>query len=180
MTATGFLSPTTLLDQLNLLSCKEIADFGSGPGHFTMELARALKDKGRVHAFDVQDGPLAVLRSNAQHASLRNISTLKCNLEHPHATHLPDNTQDMVMMANVLYQSENRPAMIAEASRILKPNGQLVVLEWSSGAGNLGPAREHRIIPDKLKLLTTDAGLSFVKSLNAGSDHYGMIFSKHG
>jgi len=180
MIASGFLSPKALLGQLNLLSLKEIADFGSGPGHFTVELALALKDKGRVHAFDVQDGPLAVLRSNAQHASIHNISTLRCNLEVPRATRLTDNSMDMVLMANILYQSENRPAMIAEAVRILKPQGQLVVLEWSSGAGNLGPAREHRIVPDKLKLLATDAGLSFVKSLNAGSDHYGMIFSKNG
>jgi len=180
MTQTGFLSPKAIIDQISLPPAATLADFGCGPGHFTLELARALHEKGHVYGFDIQDEPLAVLRSHAQHAGIHNISTVKCNLEIPHGTRLADGSADLVLMANVLYQSDHRPAMLTEASRILKPSGQLVVLEWAIGAGSLGPAREHRIIPDKLKLLATDAGLSFAKSLSAGSDHYGMLFTNHG
>lgn len=175
-----FLSPSSLISQLSLRPAMHIADFGSGPGHITIELARALHDKGRVFAFDVQDEPLAVLRSSAQHASIHNIATHKCNLEKSHSTRLADATIDLVLMANILHQSEDRPALLSEASRVLKAGGQLVVIEWSSGAGVMGPSREHRIIPDKLKLLATDAGLTFTKSLNAGSEHYGMIFTRNG
>ena len=178
MTHTGFLSPKSIIDQITIPPASTLADFGCGPGHFTLELARALHEKGHVYAFDVQDAPLAVLRSHAQHSGIHNISTVKCNLEKSHSTRLADNTVDLVLMANLLYQSEDRPALLTEAARILKSKGQLIVLDWSLGGGSLGPAREHRIIPDKLKLLTTDAGLTFVKSLNAGSDHYGMIFQK--
>lgn len=180
MTAPGFLSPKSIIDQLNLTSATTIADFGSGPGHFTLDLARALHDKARIYAFDVQDAPLSVLRSHAQHAGLHSISTVKCNLELPRSTRLAENSVDFILMANILHQSEDRPALLAEAARIMKPQSQLLVLEWTIGAGNLGPAREHRIIPDKLKLLATDAGLVFTKSVQAGSEHYGMIFTKNG
>jgi ubiquinone/menaquinone biosynthesis C-methylase UbiE len=58
------------------------------------------------------------------------------NVQFVHAsclhTGLEDATLDTVLMANVLQMVSDRHAALAEASRVLRPGGRLLILAWTA------------------------------------------------
>lgn len=174
-----FLHPETALNELSIHGNMHIADLGSGAGHFSLAAARMLAQGGKVHAFDVQKEPLESLRTDAARFGLHNITTQHADLELPGGTRLADGSMDVVFLHNILFQAEDKPAMIKEAARILHPNGKLSVIDWVlASAAGAGPAHEQRISKEMVKELAKVAGLSYEKDFRAGSQHYGMIFKK--
>ncbi len=99
-----------------------IADIGCGNGLLTLELARAVGSKGRIFGID----PSKDMRQSAQD---------RCR-EHDwveiidgSADKLPvqSNSIDKAVSVQVFEYLDDMPAAIAEAHRILKPGGRLVV-----------------------------------------------------
>jgi len=172
-----FLNPDTTLDEINVHGNMHVADLGSGAGHFSLAAARRLASGGRVHAFDVQKEPLESLRADAARLGLHNITTLWTDLERPESTKLAQGSMDVVFLHNVLFQAEDKPAMIKEASRILHPNGKLSVIDWVASVGG-GPEQQNRISKEQVKELATKNGLAYEKDFRTGSHHYGIILRK--
>ena len=67
-----------------------------------------------------------------------------------------------------------------EALRILKPKGQLLLIDWSESFGGIGPHANQVITPDMARVLCESAGFIFDKHIKVGDHHYGMIFKKQG
>lgn len=175
----SFLHPEKTLTELSIHGNMHVADLGSGAGHFTLAAARMLGSSGRVHAFDVQQPPLEHLRTTAARMGLHNITTAQVDLERPGSTKLADNSMDRVFLHNVLFQSENKTAMIKEAARILRPGGKCSVIDWvAASASGLGPETSCRISADHVREVATQAHLVFEKNFAAGAQHYGLIFTK--
>lgn len=175
----GMMHPTQLLEHIDIHGNMQVADFGSGMGHLTITLAKRLAKNGTVHAFDVQKEALETLRRDARAEGVLNIQALWTDLETPKSTKLADRSMDLVIIANVLFQSDAKDAMIAEAHRILKPTGKVVVTDWSPETLSAGPPSTRRIPKDSMKELFHKHHFQFVKEIPAGAHHYAMIFSKH-
>jgi len=120
---------------------------------------------------------LEAVRSKAKLEGLFNIKIVRGNLEKPNGSTLEDESCDMVFIANVLFQVPDKPGLINEAYRVLKKNGELVVVEWKPYIA-LGPQKEHRLSEEELKQLVISKGFSEPKPINAGSHHYGFVFKK--
>jgi len=170
-----FLNPTEILKQLKLKDDMSAADFGCGSGGWTIPLAKIL-EKGKVFAFDIQEEMLSALRGRAKLENLQNIETKRCDLEEPKSTRLEDNSLDLVLIPNLLFQIKNKKDIIEEAKRILKKDGKILVLDWSPGA-YLGP-KESRVSEEEVKKIAKDLDLNLEKEFKAGSYHYGLIFRK--
>ena len=151
------------------------AEFGCGSAVFTLKLAKKLH-KGKVYAMDVQEEKLSALQGKAALAHIGNISTIHCNLEEPGATGLQSNMLDIVLIPNVLFQAENKYAMIEEAVRILKSGGQLLIIDWLK-KGKFSP-KEGMISPDEVKKMAGMLGVTFKKEFSAGDYHYALSFVK--
>ncbi|HLD34697.1 MAG TPA: class I SAM-dependent methyltransferase, partial [Patescibacteria group bacterium] len=106
-----------------------------------------------------------------------NIEAIRANLEVLGSSRLPDNSQDMVLLANILFQSTKKREIISEAARVLKTGGSLIVIDWKKGTGG-GPPDELRAEPTEMKALLSADIFSFQKDIDAGSFHYGMMFVK--
>jgi ubiquinone/menaquinone biosynthesis C-methylase UbiE len=62
------------------------------------------------------------------------------------ATSLPDGGCDVVFISAVWHEIDDAVAVLAEFARILKPDGRLVLVDWSpDGVRPPGPPLEHRI-----------------------------------
>lgn len=109
-----------------------IADFGAGHGFFTIPLARAAGPNGKVYAIDVQDAALDAVRSKAGFEHLLNIEYVRADLDLPGGSHLKDRYIDFVLIANVLFQVENKDMILREAWRILRTGGRLAMIEWNA------------------------------------------------
>ena len=138
-------------------------------------MAKKLK-KGRVYAMDVQEEKLSALQGRSKIEKIHNIRTVLCDLEEVGASKIPDNFLDVVLIPNVLFQAENKDGMIEEAVRILKPNGQLLIIDWL--ASKPFSPKEGSITPDEVKEMADSLDLSFKKEFAVGDYHYALLFTK--
>jgi ubiquinone/menaquinone biosynthesis C-methylase UbiE len=172
----GFMRPEEVLAKLDIKEGMKIADFGCGAGYFAILLAKAVEKEGTVYAVDIQQSALESVQGRARIDSILNIETIRGDLERENGSKLGNKSMDMVMLANILFQSKSKDAILKEAKRVLTKNGRLVVIEWNDDAP-FGPKPAYRISKEKLKQAVKDAGFVLEKEFNAGSSHYGLVFS---
>jgi len=170
-----FLNPEKILDQLDLHSNMVAADFGCGAGNFSVPLAKRL-EKGLVYALDVQTASLSALKGRCLAENINNIKVVRVDLEKPKGSSLQDSLLDLVLVVNILFQSEQKNAIIGEAKRVLKRRGKLVVIDWIPGKAR--GIMEGAIAPDAVKKMAQEAGLKFEKEFDAGEFHYCLVFTK--
>jgi len=168
-----FVNPIEVLDQLDLRESMIAADFGSGSGGWTIPLAKRLK-QGRVWAIDLQDEPLSVLMAKARSQGLSNIKKLISNIEKP-VMDIRNMSCDWVLMTDLLFETDDDSAIFQEASRILKPGGKILVVDWKPDA-SVGP-KEGKMSAEQVEQV---AGTHFIldKKFKAGDYHYALVFTK--
>lgn len=174
-----FSDPNTIVTALAIPPGAVVADLGAGTGAFSFLLAQKVGPTGKVYACDVQKDILTRLESDARDRGITNIQTVHSNVEVHQGTKLRDGSIDWVMVANVLFQIEDRPGFVREIARILKPGGSIVLIEWSESFGNIGPHVKEVIgRTDAVKLFADVAFHPTPQVIDAGSHHYGIVFRK--
>lgn len=171
----GFFNPEDILKELQLSESMTAAEFGSGSGIFAILLAKKLR-LGKVYGLDIQEEKLSALKNRAALEKLLNIETILCDLEAVKGSTLPNNSVDVILICNVLFQAENKSAIIIEAKRVVKLGGQVLIIDWKDGA-SFGP-KEGKITPEQVKKIAIEAGLTLKKEFEAGSYHYGLLFTE--
>lgn len=170
------MRPEEVLKNFDIREGMKVADFGCGAGYFTIVIAKQIGKGGMVYAIDVQQTALESVEGRARIHSLLNISLIRGNLEKEQGSTLSGESMDMVILANILFQSKMKDAILKEAKRILKKTGKIVVIEWNDGA-LLGPNSAYRIRKDEMKKLVKETGFVLEKEFQAGNSHYGLMFS---
>ncbi len=173
----GFLNPETILEQLDIRDNMQVADFGSGRGYFSIPLAKIVP-RGKVYALDVVREALEAVKGKAKIEKISNIETIHCNLEILNGSKLTGDSVDLVVLANILFQSQKKSAILKEAKRVLKEDGQLVLIEWIVDSP-LAPKKGWLISKEEAKQLAEAEGLRLDKELDIDSQHYGMVFKKN-
>ncbi len=174
----GFMNPDKIVGGFGITEGMVVADFGSGAGYFTILLGQKVGPNGKVYALDIQESALDNVRVKAKSAGLENVETIRSNLEVPGSSGLADNSQDMVLLANILFQSEQKADILKEAARVLKKGGFLVVIDWKRAAGGFGPPDNLRTDEFTMRSLVLGGGLVLENEIDAGQFHYGMKFKK--
>ncbi len=174
----GFMNPDKIASGFGIKEGMMIADFGSGAGFFAVLLGQKVGSSGKVYALDIQESALDNVRVKVRAAGLENVETIRSNLEVPGSSGLKDNSQDMVLLANILFQSEKKAEIIREGVRVLKNGGIFVVIDWKRSAGGFGPPDNLRTDEVAMRSLVLGEGLVFENEIDAGQFHYGMIFKK--
>ena len=172
-----FLNVEKIVDELNIAPNEAVADFGAGHGFFTIAFAKRVGPSGQVFAIDVLETALESIRSQAKIEGLFNIKIIRANLEKLGGSNLPADSCDLVLIANVLFQVPDKPSLIDEAKRVLKGGGRLAVIEWKPYIA-VGPIKTSRMPEAELKQLILSKGFSEIGSINAGTHHYGLVFTK--
>ena len=174
----GFLNPDLIINEFGLREGMSVADFGSGAGYFTILVAERVGKEGRVYALDIMESALDSVRAKARAAGLENVEIIRTNLEVVGSSGLADQSQDVVLVANILFQSEKKSEIIREARRVLKDSGLLVIIDWKKGAGGFGPPDSLRTEETAMRSLAVGGGLVFERNFDAGQFHFGMVFRK--
>lgn len=155
-----------------------VADFGAGSGHYVLEIAKRLEGAGHVYAIDVQKELLSRIRSEAHKHGYKHVETIWGDLEYVGGSKIADNHIDVVLISNLLFQLELKAPPIAEARRILKRGGKLVIIDWSESFGGMGPIKKHVVKKDQALALAEAEGFRLKKEFPAGAHHYGLLFEK--
>ncbi len=170
-----FSDPSVNLSKLGISHGMKVVDLGAGSGFYTLEAARLVGPGGRIYAIDVQKEILERIRTTGASQNLRNIEVIWANAEKIGGTKLREGIADRVIASNVLFQIEKPEEFALEIKRLLKPNGKILVIDWTAGSP-LGP----KIVfsAEKAQMLFEKAGFKVDQSFMAGDHHYGLVLTK--
>jgi len=107
-----------------LRSGETVLDLGSGGGIDVLLSARRVGETGFAYGVDMTDEMLALARANAAKAGVSNVEFVKGTIED---VPLPDGAVDVVISNCVINLSVDKPAVLAEMFRVLRPGGRIGV-----------------------------------------------------
>jgi len=148
-------------------------DFGCGSGSWALPLAKSL-DLGTVYGLDILEEPLSVLKGRARAEGLENIKTILADIEK--GSGLDNEIADLVLITDLLFETDNDKAIFEEAKRILKRGGKILVVDWKKDVA-LGP-KNGWVLPSEIKAIAQELGLTLFKEFEAGAYHFALIFEK--
>ena len=99
-----------------------VLDLGSGGGIDVILSAKRVGPTGTAYGVDMTDEMLALAQQNAREAGVSNVHFLKGMIEQ---IPLPADSVDVVISNCVINLSVDKPAVLAEISRVLRPGGRI-------------------------------------------------------
>lgn len=172
-----FVEPAKIISQLGLKEGDHVADLGAGSGHFTIAASLLVGSTGRVFAIEVQKDMVARLDNEAKRRSLANVTAVWGDIEVIKGTRLRDFSVDFIFLCNVMFQVKDKTGLLSEVKRILKPKGKILLIDWTGSFGQMGPSVENVFDSSKAESLFLESGFKKESSIEAGDQHYGLVFS---
>ena len=173
-----FSHPQTNLLQMGLLEGMKVADFGAGSGHYALALSRIVGESGHVYAIDIQNDVLIHLQGTVLQHGIKNVDTICADIEKHGGTKLRSSVVDAVVLSNVLFQADDKHAVVKEIKRVLMPGGKVLVSDWAGSYGGIGPAKEQVVTEHEAEELFITAGFHKVKSYRSGPHHYSIVLTR--
>lgn len=119
----GCGNPTAVAD---LREGETVLDLGSGGGIDVILSAKRVGPTGTAYGVDMTDEMLALARKNAQDAGVTNVHFLRGVIE---AIPLSADAIDVVISNCVINLSTDKPAVLTEIARVLRPGGRVGVTD---------------------------------------------------
>jgi arsenite methyltransferase len=136
--ALGCANPSALAD---LQPGETVLDLGSGGGVDVLLSARRVGAEGFVYGLDMTPEMLELAERNRAAAGAENVRFLHGRIEQ---IPLPDDSVDVVLSNCVVNLSPDKPAVLAEAYRVLRPGGRLAIADIAT-RGALPAALQHNL-----------------------------------
>src|SRR3954471_9726080 len=103
---------------------ESVLALGSGGGIDVLLSARRVGPTGTAYGLDMTDEMLDLARANQAKAGVENVQWLKGHIE---AIPLPDESVDVVLSNCVINLSTDKPRVLRETARVLRPGGRFAV-----------------------------------------------------
>src|SRR5690625_1163587 len=103
--------------------------------------------KQLVYAVDIESKMLEMLKENAEQKQLENMQYVESDLDR---IQLDDDSVNKVMISLVLHEVPKLDKTLSEIKRILKPGGNILIIEWEAVQTEAGPPLHHRIASEEM------------------------------
>jgi SAM-dependent methyltransferase len=151
--------PDEVVKTLGLGPGQTACDIGAGPGYFSLRLAKAVGEAGRVYAVDVEPRILSALVDRIGKARALNVTPV---LALPDDPLLPPAACDVVLIVDTYHHFTDGPAYLRRVVRSLKPGGRIVNVDYHKRKTPVGPPLEHRMAREVFLEQAAAAGLVVV------------------
>ena len=135
----------------------KVLDIAGGTGDLALKFSKMVGSTGQVILADINSSMLNVGRDRLTDLGVTgNINYVQANAE---CLPFPDNSFDCITIAFGLRNVTDKDAALRSMHRILKPGGQLLVLEFSQPDGWLAPIYDtysFKLLPKIGKVFTGD------------------------
>jgi ubiquinone/menaquinone biosynthesis C-methylase UbiE len=142
--------PTEVIKFLGDLKNKTIIDIGAGTGYFEFKIN---EPSAKIIAADVDDRFIKYINDRIVSEKSNNISARKAEYEKPPVS---EKEADIVYMIDVYHHIENRKDYFSLVKNGLKPNGEMIIIDFKKGDFEHGPPNEMKIhqqvVIDEMKL----------------------------
>ncbi|MEM0127657.1 MAG: methyltransferase domain-containing protein [Thermoplasmatales archaeon] len=165
--------PNNIILKLGIREGMKVVDLGSGVGFYSIPISREVGTTGRVFATDIDLDSLKAVRKKVTESGYQNISVLRCSIDH---LPIKENEMDVVFLANVFHDIEDKKSLLSEIGRVIKREGFVVDLDWSNVPTEHGPPLHIRISESAAVKIFESSGFKLIKSMRENG-HYVLIFT---
>jgi ubiquinone/menaquinone biosynthesis C-methylase UbiE len=173
------LPPDVVVDLLDLEGAETIVDFGAGTGAYTFPVAAAVAG-GSVVALDESPALLDRLIDKLADAEPALSARIEPVLTDDGPSPLPDHVADRLLAVNVAHHVHDEPQALEEMTRLLRPGGRAVVVDYGHVDRPIGPPKDHVLTHDRLREFIRDLGLDEVAVHEPGTllEHHIVVVAE--
>jgi ubiquinone/menaquinone biosynthesis C-methylase UbiE len=162
-----------LIQSLNLKPGMTVADIGAGTGFLTKKMASRVGDSGLVYAVDVQPEMLGKLKAVSYRYP--NVKTVLAAVDD---VQLPANSVDMAIMVDVYHELAFPFEVMQSVLRALKPNGQLVLVEYRAEDDRVPIKATHKMTEAQIKAEMAVLPLTWQTTITSLPWQHVVVFTK--
>jgi ubiquinone/menaquinone biosynthesis C-methylase UbiE len=157
------------LKRIGLRPGQKVLEIGPGPGRLLIPAAQRVLPGGEVVGIDIQPGMIERLKARAKHAQVANLTAILGDAAQPI---VPEASFDVAFLVTTLGEIPDRPAVLAQCYRALKPGGVLSITEMLPDPHYQSRSTVKRLAEDAgFRLESVEGGwglftANFVKLLN--------------
>ena len=161
--------PEVMWDALGRPAPSTIVEIGSGTGLYAERFA-SMAPGATVYAADIEPDMVKWMREHRAGGDRPIVPLLAGETTVP----LEDGIADIVLMLNLHHELADPRASYAEALRLLRPDGSLLVSDWLPDAPSERPPRHVRVSAEDIAGFLDDAGFIDVQT-HAESDTHSLV-----
>ncbi len=143
----AYQKPYEVIAALGLKHGEVIADIGAGSGYFTSRLAQHVGETGKVYAVDVSPEMILHLNQHIRDMRVKNVVTI---LSAPDDPLLADGSIDRFFICDTWHHIQNQQRYLALMKKMLKPGGQVIMIDFQKKESPVGAPMEMRIAREDL------------------------------
>jgi len=172
----SLIDESKLFEALPLSGKTGFLDLACGNGAYALALSRRIDANGIIYAVDLWEEGINQLTSAIRQQGILNVRALLSNVER---TLLPDGSVDLCLMASVLHDLiaiDKAEGTLNEVVRVLKPGGELAIIEFMKIPPPPGPPTDIRLTPVQVEQAIVPFGFESVRTTDVGPYHYLCLF----
>ncbi len=164
------LKPEHNLRKLGLGTGETFVDIGAGTGFFSRAASAIVGEHGTVFALDMSKEMLEILNSNGVTPNMRVLPSEEYLLP------LNDSVSDFTLLSTVVHENTDVKRLLAEAARVTKSSGKIVIIEWKKQVEETGPPESERLALETL--LPQLAAFNMMEQGDLTASHYYLVLRK--
>ena len=168
------IPPDYVWDKLNKEEVDVFIEIGAGSAFFSVAFLQYAKPS-KIYACDVSEVMINWIKENIV-PKFPNIIPIKTE---EYSIPLADATADLVFMINLHHELDNPALTLEEAYRLLKPGGNIFIVDWKKKEMNEGPPIKIRCLPEHVMEQLVKSGFKNVHIFNELSKHFLLVGEKN-
>jgi len=167
------IQPPFIAARLHNPRPETMIDLGAGTGFLTLALREELQPTS-IYACDLSQVMLDWMTENIlpQHPDITTVKTGEDQVP------LPDATGDLIYMITLHHELQNPLRTLRECYRLLKPGGEIFIVDWKKEEMEEGPSITIRCTAEEVGRQMTETGFTSVSSYHDLPKHFLVVGRK--
>jgi arsenite methyltransferase len=169
----AYQKPHEVLTALDLKPGEVIADIGAGSGYFTFRLAHHVGDTGKIYAVDVSPDMILHINRRIRELKVNNVVSMLADTDDPL---LPEASVNRFFFSDSWHHIENPTKYLALMKKMLKPAGEIVMIDFHKKDLPVGPPMQMKIAREDLIKQLENNGFQLTKEHTFLPYQYFLVF----